>query len=665
MPAPLAAPVESRVFIVQFGASPGPVERDALESRGITILRYVPDHAYVVRAPLGLDPGTVPGVRWAGPYHAAYKLDESLLAGALMPDHGAPAPVRCGIELLEAGLEAQWRLDAALRAMGSRLEFFSPDGFRVEAALTPAQLLAAARHDDVSFIDPDGPPGADMDIARQLSGAVFVQPFAAGEGVRGEVFDTDLAACLLAFQDPPAIAHGEFGQVSTTHSHGCAVFAIVFGNDPAQPLIPGMLPAHEQGIFSQYTRITTFGGTVTLLQHLQELVDPLGPYRGVFWSSQVGSPPTSTYTTISAQMDHALLHVDLAATQSLSPLGVNARPEGWAKNVISVGDIKHQNTLTRSDDTGGIGGGPAADGRVKPDFAHITDGVQVQTWTEPFGGTSAATPIIAGGVGLLCQLWHEGAWTGFGGGPTVFDDRPHASTIRALTVNTAYQYDWTVGGPNASITRANQGWGMPDLQSLYQRRTSTFIIDESDVLLPQGVNSYTLVVEPGQGAFKATMVYVDPPGSPAVQSQHRVNDLTLKATSPSGVVYWGNQGLGAGIWSQPGGAPDTKNTVENIFVQNPEAGDWVVQVSAPELVMDAHLATPAIDADYALAVSGVQIEQPCYADCNNSGALSIADFTCFQMKFVAGNPYADCNNSGTLTVGDFTCFQAAFVAGCP
>ncbi len=55
----------------------------------------------------------------------------------------------------------------------------------------------------------------------------------------------------------------------------------------------------------------------------------------------------------------------------------------------------------------------------------------------------------------------------------------------------------------------------------------------------------------------------------------------------------------------------------------------------------------------------------CYADCNASGSLTIADFACFQARFVAGDPYADCNASGTLTVADFGCFQGAFVAGCP
>ncbi len=63
--------------------------------------------------------------------------------------------------------------------------------------------------------------------------------------------------------------------------------------------------------------------------------------------------------------------------------------------------------------------------------------------------------------------------------------------------------------------------------------------------------------------------------------------------------------------------------------------------------------------------SNFTIEAGCYADCNQSGGLTIADFTCFQAKFVAGDPYADCNQSGGLSIADFTCFQGQFVAGCP
>ncbi len=57
-------------------------------------------------------------------------------------------------------------------------------------------------------------------------------------------------------------------------------------------------------------------------------------------------------------------------------------------------------------------------------------------------------------------------------------------------------------------------------------------------------------------------------------------------------------------------------------------------------------------------------QDTCYPDCNGVGGLTIADFGCFQTRFVAMDPYADCNGVGGLTIADFGCFQTKFVAGC-
>ncbi len=55
----------------------------------------------------------------------------------------------------------------------------------------------------------------------------------------------------------------------------------------------------------------------------------------------------------------------------------------------------------------------------------------------------------------------------------------------------------------------------------------------------------------------------------------------------------------------------------------------------------------------------------CYPDCNADGVLTVADFACFQTKFVQSSPYADCNGDGARTIADFGCFQTRFVVGCP
>src|SRR6185503_1533420 len=101
--------------------------------------------------------------------------------------------------------------------------------------------------------------------------------------------------------------------------------------------------------------------------------------------------------------------------------------------------------------------------------------------------------------------------------------------------------------------------------------------------------------------LRVTMNYQDRAGTTSA-ALHRINDVTLRVTSPTAVSYWGNAGLDAGLWSVTGGAADTKNTVENVFVQNPAAGDWTIEVFADDINQDVHIETGAVDQDYALVV---------------------------------------------------------------
>jgi hypothetical protein len=290
--------------------------------------------------------------------------------------------------------------------------------------------------------------------------------------------------------------------------------------------------------------------------------------------------------------------------------GRDAEPEAWAKNIVSVGGIRHNGTLDRSTHTwAGTGSiGPAEDGRIKPDLSNFYDGVLClssasPTSYKPFGGTSQATPLTAGHFGLMYQMWVKGLFGNRVKGTSEFDARPHAATAKALMINTAYSYPFV--GENADMARTHQGWGMVDIARLYNIRKHIFIVDQSMPIRNLECKIYKLRVANNSPDIRATLAFTDPPAA-GCSIKQLVNNLTLKLTSPKGDVYYGNNGLMTGNESTAGGQPDRTNNVENVWLSKPEPGIWQVEVIADQVVMDQHISTSAVDCDYGLVVSGVE-----------------------------------------------------------
>jgi serine protease AprX len=675
----LVAPADAQVYLVQFVTPPLPEFAGPIVGAGGEVLAFMPDHVQAIRmdAAARARIAALPFVRWVGPMHTAYKLEDRLitqvvrdaLPGGQFKDAAAQ---KVSIECFRRGPADQQRVAAAIAGAGGTVLTSTPEGFRLVANLTPAQVLAVARLDEVSFIDTWGAPEKDMNRARASEGsdANFIEATLGftGQGVRGEVMDFGFRKTHNAFKGPDVILHGP--EQGAGDDHGTSTFGIVFGNGAANASGRGMAPSRDQGIFASYLNLTENFGTISRYDHTAELVDPEGPYRAVFQSNSWGSQSTTNYTTTSAEFDDILFINDLLTLQSMSNNGNQiARPQAWSKNVVSVGGLFHANNSSRADDIWGEGAsiGPAADGRIKPDLAHFFDFVLCPTnsndnaYTTTFGGTSAATPITAGAFAILFQMWHEGVFSGFGGDSTVFDSRPHMATAKALMINAAHRYDFA--GQGADLARIHQGWGMPDLRALYELRDRMVIVNETDVLAPLASISYTIRVPAAEPVLSVTLVYTDPKGATNTD-QARVNDLSLRITSPDGQTsYWGNSGLLDGNWSTPGGASNTKDTVENVFIQSPDEGDWTVEVLADEVVQDSHVETMEVDADFALVASGGALVS-CYPDCTADDALDLFDFLCFQNAFVQQQPYGDCDQDQVWDLFDFLCFQNLFAAGC-
>lgn len=603
-------PAAGDTYLVQLEIQPLAEFKTRIEAAGGEVIGFVPPQTYVVRASAGsiraID--ALAFVRWSGPYAKAYRTTLEL-ANTLQSDAAAPA-ARYRISLFSRDDGDVDAVVERIRKSGGRVVMRSrvASSF-IEAELDGGQLSALLEHDNVQFVEPWTPPENDLDIVRRAGGSDYIEtqvPHYTGQGVTGEVLDDAIWNTHQGFVQPRL--HGE---VDIANAHGTPVYGIVFGTGGADPLARGLLPDGD-GVFASWTTLTDRAA------HTAELVDPDGGYRAVFQSNSWGGGRTTEYTAASAEMDQIIFDNDLVITQSQSNAGDRqSRPQAWAKNVVSVGGIRHRNTADFSDDAwlSGASIGPAADGRIKPDLAHFYDYVFTthgsgDTAHTQFSGTSASTPIVAGHFGLTFAMWADGIFTGEGlpgTGGDVFAARPRASTARALVINTARQYPFT--GTEHDLTRVHQGWGLPDVRSLYDAAGRNgwqlpLVVDEEHALADQQRRQYMLHVSDGEVPpwLKATMVYMDPPGNPAA-AVATVNDLTLRLTAPGGAVYWGNAGLLEGNWSVSGGSPSTVDTVENVFIEQAEPGEWTVEVIADRIVDDARVETPETDADYALVVT--------------------------------------------------------------
>lgn len=638
---------QTQLHLVQFFTQPLNAYNTELARMGAEVLHHVPHQAALVRMSdaTAMQVNTLPFVRWVGRYDAAFRLEEEttrlLLTDALQSR-------RYNIQVTKQGLTEKLAVAAAIETAGGAVDdYISPHGALLTAELSREQLLMVVNRDDVLFVDPWSTIETDLDVVRQFNGADFLESVGGytGEGVRGQVRDSGLLFTHSNYQANPPIPHNG---TAGSQSHGTSVYGVVFGTGDDDPTARGILP-DGQGVFhSSGTTVDRFIETAELLQN---------PYRCVFETNSTGNARTFFYTTISADMDNILFQNDVVVLQSQSNAGnQDSRPQAWAKNIISVGGIRHQNTLTDADDTWNFGGsiGPADDGRIKPDISAFYDNTRTTSsnggYTNTFGGTSNATPVTAGHVGLIHQMWADGAFGNSLVNWDVFDNKPTSMLAKALLLNSTTQYSFS--GTADDLTRVHQGWGRPDVQRLWNIRDRMIWVDETDVLPPFQSSFYTVNVTAADPEFRATLVYRDLPGNPAA-TVHRINDITLRVTDPGGTVYFGNNGLLANNTSTSGGVDNQLDTVEQVIVANPAPGQWVVEIIAQDIVQDSHPETPALDADYALVVSGVDPEPTAPFDVGqaNSSSASLSVFNSLDTQGRKPNPGVNGPFFANLTAG--------------
>ncbi|MFK7739344.1 MAG: S8 family serine peptidase [Planctomycetota bacterium] len=613
LPANLRAGANVHLHIVQFHATPTDADRRAVEDLGGAIRGYLPHDCHIVEMRDGaMALYELNAVRWVGPYEPAYRLEPFLLR-ELLAANGVPTR-RYNLVMVDKRADKP-ALAAEIQAMGGEVVNTHDGGLLFTADLNQAQLLRAAQLDEVLWIDRWSDTEEDMDNARIQGGGNYVESVGGytGSGVRGHVYE-GVEGTHPDFTTP--IQQRGPAACSAAASHGHATAGIIFGNGTSNAAVRGMAP-DAVGFYTTYVSSTS-ATCATSPARNTIIGDLVNNDEVMFTTASWGNARTFFYTSVSADADDIVFDHRIPWTQSQSNAGnQDSRPQAWGKNIISVGGVRHYDDSNPANDSWNNSGstGPAQDTRSKPDLAAYYDSIGTSdrtgsagyssgNWTGSFGGTSGATPIIAGHNALAIQMYTDGLFQvdlPVASG-TRFQNRPLAQTLKALQIAAANMYT-----PTASDNRREHvGWGFPSLQNMYDRRDKITIIPEDKPIVQGATHTYDFDVASGESIVKFVMTYVDPAGNPAAAFD-RINDLTMRVTSPSGVSYWGNNGLdGAGQANQStsGGSADTRDTVEVVVIDTPQSGTWTVEITAPTVTQDAHLATAATDATYALVVNG-------------------------------------------------------------
>ena len=570
---------------------------DGIEDTGGIFCEYIPNNAYLVwmNATIKEKVEQLPYIRWIHYYHPAYKIQPGL-------QNNSGIIEVCIAVIEETG--GQGNLNKTIQAiedLEGNITYNGSSNFVIRTQIDASKIDDIAFIPEVEWIEEYHSKIIEMDHIRVFTGANYLHIQGIdgeydGDNIIGGVVDDGIDADHQEFSNTLYKIYGS----PPERPHGTNVFGEIFseGVQPSKTAM-GMLP-NGRGIFLDFEDYERGSA-------MSQLCADGGVFLSNSWSME--DDYYGEYTWASNENDNAIFIYDATMVYAAgNGGGQKISSDSAAKNVICVGGMVHNDNEIIDDDEWWTGScqGPAVDERIKPDLVGPADMVYTTTsgngYVSNFGGTSAATPIISGAVGLVYQMYKQNH---FGNNPV--NQFPHASTIKAILIANAYQYILDPSDPNFQATRYQQGWGTVDLKRIFDIGSNHFIVDESEPLKKDEASTYHIYPTSAQD-LKISLVWTDPPG-PREATQHLKNNLDLKVTDPNGNVYWGNYGLLTSQWSSIDSTADPLNAdilnnVENVFIQNPTEGSWAIEVIATDIQQDGVWETfPEIDQAYSLVIS--------------------------------------------------------------
>lgn len=605
-------------YILQIDGAMTPERRDALRRAGLTLVNYLPFHAYVVRLEADYDATPLTSltfVRWLGAYERRWKIQPGIATRHWHSDERRKLADQ-GLAAVSVTRFASSDSAEAIRTIesipGAKVHWSDTvgpqDTLRVTIPIAHIPQLADVEH--VQFVE-----DTEEVVLHNATNRWIVQSNELNktplhdQGLRGEgqiigILDTGvyLEHCSFFDTEPVGPTHRKAEAINQWPGyspgsenpgfHGTHVACTLLGDAGVNDNTRGI--AYHARFVLNTTPIHDGPGIMGRLEHHSS--------QGAVLHTNSWGDNAIDYGSLTRGLDvFCYDHEDELVVFACGNGAVATNPQN-AKNCLSVSatmDAPNQDQYC-------IGGaGPTVDGRRKPEICAPGCGTLSASVTnclvQPLTGTSMSTPVISGAAALMREYFIDGYYPS--GAPRASDAfTPSAALLKATLLNSTVDLTGETGYPGDS-----EGWGrlLAD-QALFfpgdQRRLA--VLDDvrnADGLSTGDVVEYPLIVASSAETLKLTLAFNDPPGGVGIGNGPAwVNDLDLEAVSPNGALFRGNNFVNGA--SATGGVKDDRNNIEQIHVPTPAVGLWTIRVRAAEV----NVATQG----HALVATGVVWNEP-------------------------------------------------------